>query len=480
MRSLHVAGLGLAFALSTPVPANAAVVLLASGQLGGSVDASGLTYSLENGLPQNFLGGVGSGLAYAGNNTFLGLPDRGPNATAFNGMIDDTVSYIARFQTLRLALNPSAPGSTLPFNLSTALNGTTLLYNSNPLIYGSGAGLGVPAGSWVNTPGKYYFTGRSDNFGAGLSTEDSFARIDPEAIRVSPDGKSVFVSDEYGPYIRQFDRATGELIRTYTLPDNLAISNLSPNASVERTGNTSGRYTNSGMEGLAITPDGSTLVGMVQGALLQDRADPATSKMLRIVTVDVATGEVKQYAYMLTTGTGVSEIVAINDHEFFVLERDGTGLGAGSDAIIKHIFKIDIAGATPLTSETGAAAAALAVTKSSTPFIDIVAALTAAGVPASAIPSKIEGLAFGEDVSYLGDTYHTLYVSDDNDFLPATSGDNHFYVFGFTDADVPNYVAQSIAAAVPEPSTWMMMIAGFGFIGGAMRRSKVKVRVRYA
>lgn len=34
--------------------------------------------------------------------------------------------------------------------------------------------------------------------------------------------------------------------------------------------------------------------------------------------------------------------------------------------------------------------------------------------------------------------------------------------------------------AVPEPSTWLMMIAGFGMLGGAMRRRKHAVRVAYA
>jgi hypothetical protein len=35
-------------------------------------------------------------------------------------------------------------------------------------------------------------------------------------------------------------------------------------------------------------------------------------------------------------------------------------------------------------------------------------------------------------------------------------------------------------AAVPEPSTWAMMILGFGFIGGAIRFRRREARVRYA
>jgi len=83
-------------------PAHATVALIANGTLTGSVagsyaDLSGLNYALENGLPANVLGGIGSGLAWAGGNTFLATPDRGPNATPYNSAVDDTVSYIARF-----------------------------------------------------------------------------------------------------------------------------------------------------------------------------------------------------------------------------------------------------------------------------------------------------------------------------------------------------------------------------------------------
>jgi hypothetical protein len=43
-------------------------------------------------------------------------------------------------------------------------------------------------------------------------------------------------------------------------------------------------------------------------------------------------------------------------------------------------------------------------------------------------------------------------------------------------------ISQQATAAVPEPSTWAMMLLGFGFIGGAMRTAKRqhKVTVAYA
>lgn len=479
----HTPAVILLFSALAALPAQASVVLLARGTLNGTSDRSGLTGTLENGLPANILGGIGSGLTYAGGNTFLAVPDRGPNATPYNSAVDDTVSYISRFHTLTMALTESNSGS-LPFTLTPTLDSTTLLSSSTPLNYGSGTGLGTqkngqPLGSGApaqNSAGQYYFTGRSDNYGAGNSGNPLNGRFDPESVRVSNDGKSVFISDEYGPYVRQFDRTTGKLVKTFALPANLDVAKLSPQGKTETNTNTSGRTDNKGMEGLAITPDGKTLVGIMQAALIQDAASSSTKKMVRIVTIDIATGATKEYGYMLTAGSGVSEITAINDHEFLIDERDGAGLGDGSTAVAKRLFKIDLANAQDITGLLGSAAAAKAVGKTS--FLDLVSALNANGIGSDQIPAKLEGITFGQDVAYNGGLYHTLYVSNDNDFLPDAAGPNQFYVFGFTDADLPGLVKQNVAA-VPEPASWAMMIGGFGLIG-AMQRRRTRTAVRFA
>ncbi|MBO9575427.1 MAG: esterase-like activity of phytase family protein [Sphingobium sp.] len=464
--------------LAMPMAAHAAPQLIAVGTLSGTEDKSGLTGLLENGIDhQNVLGGTGSGFAYAGGNTFLGLVDRGPNATAYAGgaAVDNTQSYIARFHTM--TMQPTANGGPgLPYLLTPQLDATTLFFSGTPLAYGNVLGNGAPA---QNDATHYYFTGRSDGYDpTKTSTFAGNARFDPEGIRVSNDGKSIFVSDEYGPYIKQFDRATGELIKTFALPANLAIANQAPvekGATGEIAINTSGRTTNKGMEGLAITPDGKTLVGIMQAALIQDAK--AAKKLLRIVTVDVDTGATHEYAYKLGDGSGVSEIVALNDHQFLVDERDGAGLGGdpAGNPFVKRLYLIDIAGATDITAMDGATALTHAVTKSASPFLDVGTALISAlGITANQVPSKIEGLAFGYDI----DGMHTLWVTNDNDYLEGASGPNKFYVFGFTDADLRAagfgpFVAQQ---GVPEPASWALMIGGFALAGAAMRRRKATVR----
>src|SRR5574343_345272 len=374
-QKLSVAALLLAFSAAS----QAAPMLIATGTLSGATDKSGLTGLLENGVDSNaVLGGMGSGLAWAGGNTFLALPDRGPNAASWNAGLDNTTSYISRFQTMTLALSQSSSGGAYNYALTPTLTGTTLLYSSTALNYGAA----TPS---INTADKFYFSGRSDNFAGSGSTNPLNARLDPEGVRLSNDGKSVFISDEYGPYVYQFNRATGERMATFALPSALTAGNLAATGAAEISGNTSGRVANKGMEGLAITPDGKTLIGFMQSPLIQDGGDGGRAN--RIVTIDIATGKVThEYAYKLDNiGTAtkpkyptVSEIVAINDHEFIVDERDGKGLGDGSNAAVKRLYKIDLAGATDVSTLTGATALASAAVGKSL-FVDLVALFTANG-----------------------------------------------------------------------------------------------------
>jgi hypothetical protein len=58
---------------------------------------------------------------------------------------------------------------------------------------------------------------------------------------------------------------------------------------------------------------------------------------------------------------------------------------------------------------------------------------------------------------------------------------NFIFTPGGSSVNIDNIVLNSVAGAVPEPGTWLMMILGFGAIGGAMRSSrKVQTRVTYA
>jgi hypothetical protein len=481
--AVRIALIALALGLFAAPRSQAQIQLLAVGCLdqsraGAFADLSGLTYPLENGVSSNSLGGFGSAIAYASGNTFLALPDRGPNAVTFDPAIDNTASYVNRFHTVTmdLAANTNTVGysdctgsPSLPLALSPTLRATTLFWSLTPLVYGTGQSLGVGSGAPpINNFLQHFFTGRSDNFDPTHNSGDANdARFDSEGMRVSNDGFSVFVSDEYGPYVYQFSRLLGVRLRSFQLPSSFYVSTPSSVGTTEISGdstqtppipaNTSGRVANKGMEGLAITPDGRTLVGIMQNSLIQDGG--SKGHLLRIVTIDIFSGKVThQYGYLLTTGSGVSEICALNEHEFLVDERDGTGresggvpLGPSTNAKVKQLFKIDLTNAIDISGlDNGSLTLATVLgdpsyyTVQKTLFLDIVQALANSGTPLDHIPSKIEGVSFGPDVKVKGETLHTLWIGNDSDFiqyvLDAAGNQilnpNQFFVFGFTDSSV--------------------------------------------
>jgi Esterase-like activity of phytase/Bacterial Ig domain len=169
---------------------------------------------------------------------------------------------------------------------------------------------------------------------------------DSEGLVALPDG-GFWVSDEYGPYITRFDR------------NGRATRRLSPfDGSLPR--ELANRVPNKGMEGLTITPDGRTLVGIMQSALQQPdvTAKPASVTTLRIVTYDLRTRAMHEYVYLLDdprdNSGAVSEITALSGTTFLVDERDG---GMEPNAY-KKLFRIDLAGATdvgPRATVPGAA-----------------------------------------------------------------------------------------------------------------------------
>src|SRR5262249_8405937 len=121
----------------------------------------------------------------------------------------------------------------------------------------------------------------------------------------------------------------------------------------------------------------------------------------------------------------------------------------------KQLFLIDLTNAIDITTAAPADLKNFYVPK--TLFLDIVAELKAKGFNPFLIPSKIEGIAFGQDVVLNGVKKHTLYVTNDNDFLATiadplklpsdltrgmVSNPNQFYVFAFGDADLPGYIPQ--------------------------------------
>jgi hypothetical protein len=252
---------------------------------------------------------------------------------------------------------------------------------------------------------------------------------DSEGLVALPDG-TFWVSDEYGPYVTHFDAngyELGRLTPYKNSPDNAhhkIVGHLPPELA--------DRVTNKGMEGLTVTPDGSTLVGVMQSALQQpDLGSTKASAVAptRIITINLHTYATKQYLYLLddpaTTGDANSEITALSGTKFLIDERDGNFEPFAQ----KTLYEVDTNGATDVSGlKIGG--------KSPEAFVETdgtnaaLAALTGAGVH---VAQKQPYLNVGSLVSQLdpsgtffahdkvegvatANAGKTLYLSDDDDF----------------------------------------------------------------
>lgn len=411
-------------------PAGAQVRVIAAGAVPADTkDMSGLTEVLpgakpgDAGFAHNTLGGFGSGLAWTGQgNRYVCVPDRGP--------IDGGTAYRTRMHEIeivftRQTIAKSGFGAAQARPLATHLLSDE---KGRPLVGSAGA---------------------FDAKDPSAST-----RFDPEGIRVSASGQSVYICEEYGPDLAEFS-LDGKLIRRFEVPG--ALRCMAP-AVIEKGEmpplNPSGRAPNRGFEGLGITPDGSTLFAAMQSPLIQDHAFDEKGKRLgvnvRIVRFDVATGKATgQFVYTLDSAkTSISEVLCVNSTRLLVLERDSEG---GFDAQFKKVILVDTAGATDVSGIETLPASGLpdgVVGLAKATFIDILASRHNLGGPD--FPAKIESMSFGPDVSSLEEeNRHTLILLSDNDFKPEQF--TVVLVFGFYEGDLPGYEPQRIAQGAPPP-----------------------------
>jgi hypothetical protein len=249
--------------------------------------------------------------------------------------------------------------------------------------------------------------------------------FDPEGLVVHPLTGHLLVSDEYGPSLVEINRA-GQVVRRYETPANLLPRNAATGVvnHAGDAGNDAGKRSNRGFEGLAISPDGRTVYAMLQSAMLDEGGSGGTWN--RIVAFDTRTARVTaQYAYRMegsSQGRGISALVAINDREFLVLERNNRGLGVDANLASpnKKVFRIDLRGATDVSGINLATAPSDSFTpvrKDSTPWLDLAAPGTSSSASLAVLggvsPEKWEGLTVGPR---LADGSYLMLAGTDNDY----------------------------------------------------------------
>ena len=164
-----------------------------------------------------------------------------------------------------------------------------------------------------------------------LRNEEQFLTLDAEGNPQTPEEEFVqlieagvdgFFTDFPATGVAVVDSVTGEFVQS---PQNPTLGDGLPNLSGSR-----------GFEGMAFSPDRSTLYPLLEGTV---DGDPANS--LRIYEFDVESSSFEGLVgyYPTTDGNPIGDFTPINDTEFLVIERDNN---EGEEAEFKKIFKIDI------------------------------------------------------------------------------------------------------------------------------------------
>ena len=416
--------LAVALAAAPVLSAHAGIDLIATSTVSGTYqDLSDSTSGrLENGVPGNRLGGMGSAIAYAGDDTFVLLPDRGPNAvTGYGGdPIDNTVSYINRFQTFSLRLLPNTefnanPGNSptdvtsLPFILTPVLKATTLLSSPAPLAYGAGGaaegtdftgkptGPGTPALNFRNH--THYFTGRSDNFDPPAapptirSTRASIPRASasPTTACASSSPTSTARSSTSSAASPASGCAPSRCRATSPWPTRARKAPRRSPATPAAASPTRA------WRGSPSRPTAARSFGAMQSPLIQD-GGTTRRVFTRIVTIDTCTGARHEHAYALTNIGSAAKPKYPTISEWSpstITSSSSTSATATASATTrrppyKKLYRIDLAGAADVSGISGEAnLAGKAVTK--TLFLDVVATLNAHGIAGNEHPGQARG-----------------------------------------------------------------------------------------
>jgi hypothetical protein len=377
------------------------------------------------------LGGFGSGMALVPGswqgqgNRFTGklamLPDRGWNTQG-------TTDYRARLEYFDVALTP---GFTLTYDKTRLLTDAsgTVITGLDPVSAAPAAG-GLP-----ELP-------RAAN---------GHVSLDSEAVALAPDS-TIWVSDEYGPYIYHFD-PSGKKIAAIRPPEAMiprrqGMVNFSAGETVKGQPQ-SGRQNNQGLEGMSIAPRSGHLFAITQSALVQDldAADAKASRRnVRLLEYDVRHKPVliHEYAVQLplysdAKRSGVaaqSEMLALSDHQLFLLCRDsGGGFTAKRDASAYRIVNvIDTDGATDIAGKFDGATDSIApggILRPAinpvrlTPFLDINDNAQLArfrlhnGAPndTNDLYEKWESMALAPAQDAKAPDDYFLFIGSDNDFI---------------------------------------------------------------
>ncbi|KAL5375694.1 hypothetical protein DPSP01_011050 [Paraphaeosphaeria sporulosa] len=384
-----------------------------------------------------------------------GLPDRGWNTQGTQNTQSRLHKFSVSFDIVATATKekPASPNFHLKYLDTVLLTGPdgvpTTGLDADPTGHASYPGFpDLPVAT---------FTG--DGFG-GAGPGGKRIAIDSEGLVLGDDG-SFWISDEYGPYIYQFDKR-GKMINAIRPNDALipfrngteSFNAASPpiynqDFVITPKDPDSGRGNNQGLEGLTASPDGKYLYSLLQSAAIQEGGSKSKNRRYARLLKYRLKGKKVEYDAeyvvplpILPTDkvAGQSEIHFISDNQFLMLARDsGSGHGQdSSESIYRNADVFDISKATNIkNSKNDATGGAIASSKG---------VLNADVVPAQYCPwlsfnNNDQLNRFGvhnggeQDATLLNEKWESLALLPvDGKFRTKGDGDE-YYLISFSDND---------------------------------------------
>lgn len=181
--------------------------------------------------------------------------------------------------------------------------------------------------------------------------------VDPEAIRMAPDGRGVIWSSEgdakdgYGPAVRRADRR-GRTIGTVNLPANLRLDPAGRR----------GTRDNGTLEGIDFAPDGALWLAM-EAPLIEDGLPAGDGRTALVRFTRLRAGDpAQQYAYRLdatprsvhgkSADNGVTEMLMLDARRALVIERSGAPDSKGRFLFHCRLYLADFTHATEMSGVT--------------------------------------------------------------------------------------------------------------------------------
>ena len=177
--------------------------------------------------------------------------------------------------------------------------------------------------------------------------------LDPEGLAALIDG-SFWISDEYGPHLIHYDADGLEIERINAFASDARNNVMIDGKPILLPMEFTKRRANRGMEALTITPDQTTLVGIMESSMDNPDKSGRGSSLTRILTINLKSGQIAQYLYRLDVAEHVvSGLVALSGHEFYLIEHDRK-FPLQDESAKKLIYKINISQATDIETITTA------------------------------------------------------------------------------------------------------------------------------